>query len=451
MPEAPVVGPRSRPDCGLAAGGVHEGVGGGFLGISSGGDRSLTTVVWILVACEAMVVLLWVWGLVWLRGLYADEVMHVAPIPGEPPDRDSPRLAILIAAHNEQERIEPCLRSLLGQNYPNMHVIVANDRSDDLTGDRVRAVMAHDARVQHVEVNDLPPCWVGKTHALAVAAAQVQADYLLFMDCDCRFMPGALAAVMKKVLEDGVEFASLLPSLSLRTWSERLLTPPACWLLGLWAMLGRKRGEANSEIRLGNGQFLLFSQEAYRKVDGHASVRSELAEDLALASKAAERGLRRWSGMGKGLYITSRENTLSGTINALTRVLAGSLVKPWRLLVSPHLLWGGVAAPLWMLPLAVCCAGWTGCTAGWVLLSLALVHLGLVHTVVRKLCGMVLEETPSLWSFLAGSAVLGVLVHGAWLVATGRGGVRWGKTTYRVSGSQIVDIIPDAGPSAAKP
>jgi hypothetical protein len=409
----------------------------------------LTVVLWMLIGCEALVLLLWMWGLAWIRSLHADQTMQVDPERGRRDESTTASLTVLIAAHNEQCKIETCLRSLLSQDYPNMRVIVANDRSEDGTSIRVRNVMAEDARVGLVEIGDLPHGWVGKTHALSVACVAVDADYMLFMDCDCQFVPGAIAAVMQKVTSDGIEFASLMPSLELRSPAERLLTPPACWLLGLWAMLGVKRGEPNSEIRLGNGQFMLFSRAAYQKVGGHASVKAELAEDLTLADKAAELGLRRWIGMGKGLYVTSRDNTLSGTVNSLTRVLIGSIVKPWRILLSPHLLFGGVAAPLWILPLAAYCVMTMGTPAAWAVGVMASLHVLIMYRVMRRLFGMVLEESPSIWAFMVGSFVTGILVHWTWLVTTGRGHVRWGKTAYRVRGSCIVDVFPDAGQSVA--
>jgi hypothetical protein len=208
-------------------------------------------------------------------------------------------------------------------------------------------------------------------------------------------------------------------------------------------MLGVKRGEANSEIRLGNGQFMVFSRTAYQKVGGHASVRDELAEDLTLANKAAELGLRRWIGLGKGLYVTSRENNLSGTVNALTRVLIGSIVKPWRILVSPHLLFGGVAAPLWMLPLAGYLVLKLDSPVAWALAGLASLHVIVMHRMMRKLFDMVLETSPSIWAFMIGSFVTGIFLHWTWLVTMGRGHVRWGKTAYRVRGSRIVDVFPE--------
>ena len=150
----------------------------------------------------------------------------------------TPSVAVYIAAHNEERRIETCLARVLAQPWPELTVTVVSDRSRDATVERVRGVMARDDRVKLVEVRELPPGWIGKTHALSVAAAGATADYLLFLDSDCRLEAGALPALMVHILRDGIEFATLWPRLELRSPSERFLSPPAIWLLAFWTLLG---------------------------------------------------------------------------------------------------------------------------------------------------------------------------------------------------------------------
>lgn len=409
----------------------------------------MTILLWVLLAFYISIVLLWLGGMAWIQALHADQEMQIQPLPEADADPHAPTLRVFIAAHNEQDRIGPCLERLLHQNYGSLRVTVVNDRSDDTTGERVRAVMADDPSrlVDLVEIDHLPQGWIGKTHALAVAAAEADSDYLLFMDCDCRLVPGAIAAVMRKVVDGGVEFVSLLPRLELLSLSERLLTPAASWLLGLWEFLRQCRGAASTELKLGNGQFMLFSKDAYRRVGGHAAVQAELAEDAIIAQRVAAMGLRRWSGLGKGLYVTSRDNSFSNTCNALTRVLIGSLVKPWRILVSTQLLLGGVALPLWLLPLSLYFAVARGSGLGWIFVVAGVLHVMAMLYVVRRLFAMTLEDHPSVFSFVLGSILTAGLLVWAWLVITGRGRVRWGKTTYRVRGSRIVTSLSEPGPS----
>jgi cellulose synthase/poly-beta-1,6-N-acetylglucosamine synthase-like glycosyltransferase len=385
----------------------------------------------------------------WVRGLRADQEMQLEPLPDAEPEPAAPSLEVYIAAHNEQDRIGPCLEQLCRQNYANLRVTVVNDRSADRTADRVRAYMAEDARVRLVEVDDLPQGCIGKSHALATAAAGASADYLLFMDCDCRLAAGAVAAVMRKVVAERLEFVSLWPRLALLSPSERLMTPAASWVLGIWAVLSAKHGSRNTEVKLGNGQFMLFSRAAYQQVGGHAAVQAELAEDMILACKASSLGLRRWAGLGKDLYVTTRANTSADTVNALTRVLAGSLVAPWRILSSTQLLLGGVVMPAWLLPLSAYLAASGGSPVWWAFAGASIAHLMFMFYVVRRLFAMTFEDSPSVLSFLLGSFLLVGLLLWAWLVVAGWGYVRWGRTAYRVQGSRVLYAIPDAGRSVA--
>ena len=45
-----------------------------------------------------------------------------------------PRVSVLIPARNEVRKIEKGLASVLSQDYPNLEIIVLDDRSDDGTG-----------------------------------------------------------------------------------------------------------------------------------------------------------------------------------------------------------------------------------------------------------------------------------------------------------------------------
>ncbi|GJQ27195.1 MAG: hypothetical protein HBSAPP02_22270 [Phycisphaerae bacterium] len=399
--------------------------------------------LWTLLAIQIVIVFMWGWGLGWVRRLRDDSEMTLAPQPGET-DEAGPRLTVVIAAHNEQERIEPCLRRLLAQNYGNLRVTVVNDRSDDRTRERVLGVMAQDPRVSLVDVSDLPAGWTGKTHALARGVQETDGEYLLFTDCDCRFVPGALAAVMQKVTRERLEFVSLWPRLDLVSPWEQSVSPAASWLLGLWGLWLSARGSSNSQVELGNGQFMLFSRAAYVRVGGHAGVRAELAEDIILAKKIAALGIRRWAGLGKGLYVTSRDNSFGAMCNSLTRVLVGSLVQPWRLAVSTQLLMGGICSPLLFIPLGVYLGVAQELTVGWLHAAVCTVQLMAMQQVTGRLFAITLEQPPSFWSFLRGAVVCMGIVFWALVVTCGLGHVRWGKTSYRVRGSRIVDVVPAA-------
>ena len=123
----------------------------------------------------------------------------------------NPRVSIIVPARNEEEIIEQALNTMLALDYDNYEVIAVNDRSTDRTGEIMESIekrphpstrsgqafsqrtrdMGHpEFRVVHHR--ELPPGWLGKTHAMWTAANQATGDWLLFTDADVLFKPDSL-------------------------------------------------------------------------------------------------------------------------------------------------------------------------------------------------------------------------------------------------------------------
>jgi cellulose synthase/poly-beta-1,6-N-acetylglucosamine synthase-like glycosyltransferase len=81
-------------------------------------------------------------GLVWMIRL-AQAGLGIRRIPDlhhpqwqtQPLDTAWPRVTIIVPARNEEQGIEPALRSLVALDYPNYEIIAINDRSTDSTGE----------------------------------------------------------------------------------------------------------------------------------------------------------------------------------------------------------------------------------------------------------------------------------------------------------------------------
>ena len=58
------------------------------------------------------------------------------------------------------------MQSHLAQDYPDIEVIVVDDRSTDATPEILSRLAAADPRLQVVPGVDPPPGWMGKPHAL---------------------------------------------------------------------------------------------------------------------------------------------------------------------------------------------------------------------------------------------------------------------------------------------
>ncbi len=78
----------------------------------------------------------------------------------------------------------------------------------------------------------------------------------------------------------------------------------------VWLLLGARYHPAvvnrarRSRDVIANGQFILTTRTSYLEAGTHETVRGEVAEDLALAQRYAERGIRVWFGFAENLMTT---------------------------------------------------------------------------------------------------------------------------------------------------
>lgn len=97
---------------------------------------------------------------------------------------DPPLVSAILPAKDEEVHLPDCLRSICRQSYPNLEILVVDDRSTDGTGAIARAIAATDPRVRVLTIEALPAGWTGKTHALQHASQFVRGEWLLFVDAD---------------------------------------------------------------------------------------------------------------------------------------------------------------------------------------------------------------------------------------------------------------------------
>src|SRR5690348_14563485 len=76
--------------------------------------------------------------------------------------------SVVIAARDEQMRVEQTVRHLLAQVGVELEIIVVDDRSADGTSEILNRLAKDDARLQVKRVDALPEGWLGKCHACRV-------------------------------------------------------------------------------------------------------------------------------------------------------------------------------------------------------------------------------------------------------------------------------------------
>ncbi len=212
---------------------------------------------------------------------------------GDYPDPPAwPDVAVLIPARNEEATIGACVRSLLCQNYPSFAVYALDDQSTDGTAAILAEEAARSPRLRVLSGAPLPPGWLGKPWACHQLARAVEADILVFVDSDTWHHPRMLRDAVTAMLAEQAGMLSVLPRQVTCTLPEWLAVPIIPWsLLTHYPLaLAQRFGWRSGAAAL--GQVLLFRKQAYQATGGHAAVRGEVAEDLALARAAARRDIR---------------------------------------------------------------------------------------------------------------------------------------------------------------
>ena len=209
-----------------------------------------------------------------------------------PPPAKWPTVAVLLPARNEARNIEACVRSLLAQNYPHFRVIALDDASTDGTGALLAHLADNEAILQVMSGLPLPQSWVGKNWACHQLGREANDEWLLFVDADTVHHPLMLRDAIASGLASGADLVTGLPRQVVRTWAERLALPMLPWVL--FALLPLPLvGRSHSPMwSAAVGQFMLFRRTAYEQIGGHAAVRDNVVEDMALGREVKRAGLR---------------------------------------------------------------------------------------------------------------------------------------------------------------
>src|SRR6266496_2442756 len=109
------------------------------------------------------------WHLRWVWRLPPSDALPLPDRSGHAP-AGRVQCSVIVAARNEEARIEGTLRRLLAQRGVEAEFIVVDDRSTDRTGAILRRLAEGDARVRVKRVEVLPEGWLGKCHACLIGA-----------------------------------------------------------------------------------------------------------------------------------------------------------------------------------------------------------------------------------------------------------------------------------------
>jgi glycosyltransferase involved in cell wall biosynthesis len=254
-------------------------------------ETEVTTWEWAVLVVTIASLLGWAWRVVLARrhapGM---PVLAREPLP-EP--TSYPRLSVVLAACNEEQSIEACVRSLLRQDHPDFEVVVVDDRSTDGTGRILDSLAERTPGLVVVHNQRLPPGWLGKVHALDLGLQRARGEWVLFTDGDVVFEERALTRAAAYCADRGVDHLTLMPEN--RAPGFRPLLEATSLSFGLWLLLALRPREVNAGRAgryAGIGAFNFFRRATYDRTEGLGWLRLEVLDDIGLGLLLARHGAR---------------------------------------------------------------------------------------------------------------------------------------------------------------
>lgn len=239
--------------------------------------------------------------------------------------RDSPaadagdaKVSIIVAARDEAAAIEHALQSLLAQEQASSEVTVVNDRSVDATGEILRRTQQQHPSLRVIEIETLPPGWLGKNHALHRAAALATGDYLLFTDADVLMAPTAVARAVSHAEANRLDHLAVFPEVP----APNFWTGASFAMFGLGFLMLTQPWFARSgrtPMPIGVGAFNLVRRAKYLEIGGHSTIALRPDDDVALAGRLHATAARQDVLIGAGMISVEWYGSLREFVRGLEK------------------------------------------------------------------------------------------------------------------------------------
>jgi glycosyltransferase involved in cell wall biosynthesis len=346
------------------------------------------------------------------------------------PAQATPLITVIVPACNEEAHIGATLRSLLAIEAVPIEILAIDDRSTDSTGvilDRIVSESRSTLTVLHV--TELPSGWMGKTHAMALAARQATTPWLLFTDADILFSPDSLLRALSFAQQESADHVVIFPTMILKTFGETMMVA----IFQLFGTLGSppwRVSDPRSRDSIGIGAFNLIRADVYRAVGGFESLRMQVVEDLRLGFEIKRAGYRQRVAFGSGLI---RLRWAEGTLHFIRNVTK-NFFAVFRFRALPALAACAV--------LTVACLGPFAALAGPLRFripgTLLFLMLYFVYHSFRRHNGV---PTAYFLTFPIAAALLIYALLRSLLVTLLRGGILWRGTFY-----SLAELRKNSGP-----
>jgi glycosyltransferase involved in cell wall biosynthesis len=248
----------------------------------------------------------------------------IPKLPATPGSVAPARLSVVVPARDEGLTIGRAVRSLLAQDYPDLEIIVVDDRSSDATADVLRELEASDRRLLVLRVEELPAGWLGKNHALWRGADRANGEWLLFTDADVVFAQGALRQAVAYAEAEGLDHLTLAPYLVARGLALRAFVAFFGYaFVALWGAY--LANDPKSKRGVGIGAFNLVRRSAYERIGTMRALSLRPDDDIRLGRRLRGFGFRQRVLNGNELLSVEWYPSLAAAISGLEKSMYSSM------------------------------------------------------------------------------------------------------------------------------
>lgn len=210
-----------------------------------------------------------------------------------------PKVSVIAPARNEARTIADAIQSRLRDDYPNLEIILIDDRSNDGTTEIIDQLSQRDKRIKALHIKHLPEDWLGKVYAMDQGVRVSSGEWLLFSDADVYIKTGTLKKCVIYATERNLDHLAVFPDLySVGFILDILLTifiKSICLVARVWAIEDPK-----SSASVGSGAFNLVRRSALDKTKGLEWIKLEMGDDVALGQMLKQSGARESLVNGRG-------------------------------------------------------------------------------------------------------------------------------------------------------
>ena len=110
-------------------------------------------------------------------------------------------VSIIIPAHNSQDTIEECIKSILAQDFHNFEILIVINNSIDSTKTISEEFAEKDSRIRIIE-SEIG----GVGHARNIGLKESTGEWILFVDSDDNLLPNGISTLLQSAEETNADF-----------------------------------------------------------------------------------------------------------------------------------------------------------------------------------------------------------------------------------------------------